>query len=331
VSVAERLQIQIVTFNRAPKLDATLRRLSESPFADCPIRVLDNSSTDETPEVCERWRSRFADLLVIRHSRNIGGNANLLRAAELSRAPYTWILADDDFYDWSDCGDVTEALEAGEVDLISVGGSGRGGWPSGVTTMQALLGAGARLAFNVGFVPSTIFRTELYDSTAHSEGYRLVDSLYPHMAFYARQFERNAPILVSRSEVVIRDETGGVPVSTLYWLRGWVRSCRQFTDPRLRRHAVFDVAESRVSWWRYLAGGVVLERAYRPKELWPELLDLAEDLDGVDRLRVMAIGIVATALPGTLFRPLLRKVLRSVWHDDAPTEALPFATLGERS
>jgi len=203
MAVSEHLQIQLITFNRAGQLDHTLGCLHDSPFAGCRICVLDNCSEDDTPAVCARWRERFADFEVVRHRRNIGGNANLLRAEELSEGTYTWILADDDFYDFADCDDVLRELEAGEVDLICVGGA-REGWARVGRLVGALSAPGKRFWWTVAFLPSMIFRTQLWDSEAVSEGYRLTNDLFPHFAFYRRQVERDAAVHVSRRVLVLR-------------------------------------------------------------------------------------------------------------------------------
>src|SRR5690349_20144371 len=98
----DELELFVVTYNRAGALRRTLEALLVSPFSGCAITVLDNASVDETPAVCEEFAGRFARLRTVRHARNVGFGANYLRAIELARAPYTWILADDDDYDFSD-------------------------------------------------------------------------------------------------------------------------------------------------------------------------------------------------------------------------------------
>src|SRR4051812_28649789 len=119
--LADDLAIMVFTYNRADNLRRTLEQLEDSPFAACRITVLDNHSTDHTPDVCRAFEGRFPRYRVIRHRVNIGLGPNYLRGVELSDARYSWILSDDEDFDFSDCSDVIEAIEEGEVDLFSLG------------------------------------------------------------------------------------------------------------------------------------------------------------------------------------------------------------------
>ena len=325
MALSEHLQIQLITFNRAAALEHTLGCLHASPFAGCAVRILDNCSDDDTPAVCARWRKRFADLEVIRHRRNIGGNANLLRAAELSEGTYTWILADDDYYDFEDCDDVLRELQAGEVDLICVGGA-REGWEPGRSSVQALSAAGRRFWWTVAFLPSMIFRTELFDSRALSEGYRLADDLFPHFAFYRRQAERDASVHVSRRVLVLRAGDPGVPSSPLYWLRGWARSCGVIASPQQRRQAIYEIAQTPAAWWRLVVATVAIERLYHPERVWRLVLELSAALVGRQRA-ALPLAVVTALAPLPVLRRVAGYALRS--RGGAP-ELSPFPSLEER-
>jgi len=264
--------------------------------------VLDNHSSDETPEVCERFRARFADLHVIRHPMNIGANPNYLRAVELSRAPYTWVVADDDDLDFSDCEDVVAAIEEGEVDLISLGAPGRGDWAPGRTSMGALVARAARVFFVFTFMPNTIFRTGLFDEETVSEGYALVPALYPHFAFFRKQVERDASVLVSKREIVVR-RGRTVPGSELFWFSRWARCCSTIQDPALRREAIYEVRASRGEWLMWLASSVVQERLCFSERLWGELAGLAAVLRGW-QLAALVLVVPLALVP----RPLLGRI-----------------------
>src|SRR5215210_7668396 len=125
------LAIMVFTYNRAENLRRTLEQLEASPFAGCRISVLDNHSTDATPEVCREFEGRFARYRTVRHARNIGLGPNYLRDVELSEGRYSWILSDDEQFDFSDCEDVIGAIEAGDVDLISLGSPAQQEWERG--------------------------------------------------------------------------------------------------------------------------------------------------------------------------------------------------------
>ena len=264
--------------------------------------MLDNHSLDPTPEVCERFRSRFADFHVIRHPMNIGANPNYLRAVELSRAPYTWVVADDDDLDFSDCEDVVSAIEEGEVDLISLGAPGREDWAPGRTSMSALLSSAARVFFVFTFMPNTIFRTELFDDDAISEGYALVPALYPHFAFFRKQVERDASVHVSAREIVVR-RGRTVPGSELFWFSRWVRCCSTIEDPSLRRAAIYEVRATRGEWVRALMFSVLQEHLHFPERLWGELAGLAGVLRG-RQLAALVLVVPVAVVPGSMLARL---------------------------
>src|SRR4051812_46629261 len=119
-SISTTLELFVFTYNRANSLQAFLDAFSNSPFRDCRITVLDNCSTDRTPDVCRGMSGRFRDLRHIRHPKNIGGLANYLRAIELASTEYAWVLTDDDHFEF-DCEDLLEKLQSSSVDVVSVG------------------------------------------------------------------------------------------------------------------------------------------------------------------------------------------------------------------
>lgn len=287
--LTDQLELVLITFNRADALRQTLERLVESPFAECRLTVLDNASSDATPQVCESFASRFPDLQVVRHDRNLGGGPNYLRAVELASKPYAWILADDDDFDFSHCSDVISAVAEGEVDLVCVGAPGREGWTPGRTTLGALVRAGARVHWVLTFVPSTIFRTDLFDERSLHEGYRMVDDLYPQFPFVRRMVERDASIQVSHREIVLRQGLA-LPSSPLYWLVKWCRCCATLPDGEVRRTAVLGMLSTRRQWVVMLGASIAQERLDHPERVVRELVELSAVLRGRERL---ALGLVA--------------------------------------
>jgi glycosyltransferase involved in cell wall biosynthesis len=287
-----QLELVLITFNRSAELRHTLTRLAESPFARCRLTVLDNCSTDETPKVCAELRPRFDDFHVVRHHRNIGGGANTLRAVETARAPYTWILCDDDDFDFSDCSDVIEALEAGDVDLICVGGPGREDWPPGRSTLGELAAGGKRVFYVLTFIPSTIFRSELFDESALTKGYRAIDDLYPNFEFVRRQVERSASVHVSKRLIVLRRGVA-VPGSALYWLLRWVRCASTIQSRSLRQATVYSTTPRRRHWLVVLASAIAQERLYFPRRTTAELLELGTLLRGEQRLALVLFAPLA--------------------------------------
>lgn len=322
----DQLEIAILTYNRARDLRHTLEQLATSPFGDCRVTVLDNASTDATPEVCADMAVRIPALRVVRHPLNIGGNPNYLRAVENCAAPYLWVLGDDDFYDFSDCDDVVAVLEAGSADLISVGAPHRATWERGMrTTAPELIAQGARFYSTFTFLGNTILRSALFDSMSVSRGYRHVHTLYPSFPFLEAQVCRAASVYVSRGELVQRQAREGAEGlgTDMFWFASWVRACALIEDVGRRRGAIYGIAENRFAWLRRLAVAVSAERLLHPERLWRELIDILLGCRGDQRLLVLACFPLAV-VPRGLFVPLrkLSRKARAAPDDEAPWDEL---------
>lgn len=95
--------ILLYSWNKAGELDATLESLAASdlPWQDggAAVWVLDNGSSDETPNVLERWKQRLgARLTTLRLPVNVGAPAArnwLLSLPELAAYPFLCFLDDD--------------------------------------------------------------------------------------------------------------------------------------------------------------------------------------------------------------------------------------------
>ncbi|WP_285906627.1 glycosyltransferase family 2 protein [Pseudodesulfovibrio pelocollis] len=96
--------VLLYSWNKAVELDATLRSLLESELAGASLFVLDNGSTDDTPEVLRSWQARFDSRLgpgrfrVITLPVNIGAPAArnwLMRHEAVAGHDYACYLDDD--------------------------------------------------------------------------------------------------------------------------------------------------------------------------------------------------------------------------------------------
>jgi hypothetical protein len=305
----DSLELMVITYNRAPDLERTLESLVGSPFADCPITVLDNASTDATAHVCDAFQRRFRDMRVVRHPRNVGLSGNYLRAVELSRSPYTWVLADDDRLDFSHCDDVVEAIEAGRHDLISLGAPGQQEWERGLdTTARALKERGSRWFFVFTFVTNTIFRTATFDSRCVVRGYHNAANLYPQFEHIRLALERDLSVYVSRRALVARsdahdalDDPQRTSSGGLDWLSAWVASCEGIDERRVRRMATYEAAPTPGRWWWMLATGIVAEKTFFPRRLPRRLGALALGLGGEQRMGLLLVLPLAL-VPSSVYR-----------------------------
>lgn len=100
---AERppLTIAVPTFNRARHLDTQLEWLAGAirGFEHlCEILISDNSSTDSTPSVIDKWREKLsgASLTVNRHGVNVGAIRNIAYCIRSAKGKHVWTIGDDD-------------------------------------------------------------------------------------------------------------------------------------------------------------------------------------------------------------------------------------------
>jgi len=253
----KKLEIVLITYNRSEYLENTLSQVIKSPFAKCKITILDNCSTDNTSEVCKKYQKLFHNMKIIRHKHNIGGNANILRAAETSNSLYTWILADDDILDFSDCSDFIDAIDSEKYDVILNTFKGAE-LSNGKTFLELLkefnsknnnsyLEISAKRLFNLikheyflfmGFIPSFIFKTELWDSECLMNGYDNIRTLFPHFSFINKSYEEDFSLYITKNDIVTMGRNTEFEIKTysfLDWTNGWLDASMIIKNPKTRK------------------------------------------------------------------------------------------------
>ncbi|MBC2593446.1 glycosyltransferase [Ruficoccus amylovorans] len=86
-----KLDLFVLTYNRADYLRQTLASIRAQTFTDYRLIVLDNASTDHTAEVVREFGAEHRPT-----TENIGGLPNLLRIKELAEADWVMSFHDDD-------------------------------------------------------------------------------------------------------------------------------------------------------------------------------------------------------------------------------------------
>ena len=90
------LYITIPTYNRAAALKKTLEIILPQLHEKAQCVVLDNCSSDATPDVIAEAQRQSPYLRTLRHGVNVGGGANFLRCFEVAPTGWIWLLSDDD-------------------------------------------------------------------------------------------------------------------------------------------------------------------------------------------------------------------------------------------
>lgn len=218
------LEIIIPTWNRFKYLERTLSQFANSPFKSCKITIIDNASTDNTPQVCEKYKNIFPNLRIIRNNKNIGLSGNILRCYEIAEEEYMWLVGDNDNWDFSDCFEVINAIEKSEFDLIFIQGNDKTNLRK--TTIHELYekGYGNSIIGLMGTISAYILKTELFTSECLQEGYKIAKYLYPQLAFMKKACDENFSVFISSKRIRIADANPSVSYNTLELVNGWVSS-----------------------------------------------------------------------------------------------------------
>lgn len=221
--IVDKLEIFILTYNRASKLDRTLQMLSSSSLKGLKITIMNNASTDGTLSVCEKYKEEFSTLSIITNPYNIGASANYLRALENSTSIYTWILCDDDIFDFSSLSQLLELIEEEKADLFFVGGHENKKWidRAGLYSPMELIQLGFSFFTFASFWPCSIFKTNDFLSLLR-EAYNYIPDSYVNMPLIFQYYLLNKKLYVHSSKIVLAQYGQFYNTDTfIYW---WVKT-----------------------------------------------------------------------------------------------------------
>lgn len=313
-SLEEVLEIFLITSNRSACLDKTLKQLKDSPFALCRFTILDNCSTDETPKITARYQGQFPEYHLIRHPRNIGGTFNYLRAVELSTTLYTWILCDDDDYDFTHADEVINAIESCNYDLIYVGprSSKQFGWSGfGSTTASLLIKENAKYHRALSFYPSIIFKSEQFDSDCYINA----PYMFPSMIFIQKSANHNFKVYVSKYEIVIRFEGNAMEISPLYLFKEWVMNAARISDKHLRKYVIEQMTDE--GFVKTLFFWIALEKAYKREGFSKRIVDIYFGFTALQRIKlILLFPVILIPIPTSILFRAREIVYRLKGHKD---------------
>jgi glycosyltransferase involved in cell wall biosynthesis len=90
------VSVCIPSYNYGRFLDDAIRSALGQTHADLEVLVVDNGSTDDTPEVAARAAARDPRVRYVRNPENVGAQRNLNRCLELAAGEYVNLLGADD-------------------------------------------------------------------------------------------------------------------------------------------------------------------------------------------------------------------------------------------
>lgn len=116
--------VVVVTFNRLDKLKIALKSFEEQTYKPEYIVVVDNASTDETPEYLKKWKKYQSDYkkYVITTEKNLGGSGGFYTGLEFAQtlsSDWIWVSDDDAFPESNALENAKRYLEGRETSMIS--------------------------------------------------------------------------------------------------------------------------------------------------------------------------------------------------------------------
>lgn len=196
MELQDKLEIFFITYNRKQYLKKTFDQIfsKASPIKILPITILDNCSTDGTSELITSYCKKYNNIKHIRHKKNIGGNANIVRAFELASKKYFWILCDDDIFNWTYWEEILEGIK-NNADVI--------------LTERRSSSHKLQIPYiinELAFCPSGIYKTENLTSTVLQNSFINIYTSFPHLALACHLVNENKVFFVPKHTVLSQGE-----------------------------------------------------------------------------------------------------------------------------
>ena len=173
MSIKDRLQIILITYNRAKHVQKTFEQFffDGSPVSNCEFLVQDNNSTDDTKEVVEKFAQTHPNVKYVKNKYNLGISGTIARAMERADKDYVWIIGDDDIFDFSNWQEVEQAINNNEK-MICI---------ARYVIPDEQKENPAYQLFQLGFITGGIYSTSLFNDTTIKNAFDNIYTLFPHI------------------------------------------------------------------------------------------------------------------------------------------------------
>lgn len=245
MSVKDKLQIILITYNRRNHLEKTFSQLfcEESPIKDFHITVLDNNSTDGTQEYVKEFMKSRPNLIYKKNNHNLGLSGNIAMAMETAEKEYVWIICDDDKYDWSNWGEVEKAINDDE-DFIIV---------SRYALSDEQKNNKAYWILQASFLPASIVNTRLYTDISIRNAFDNIFTLFPHIYPLINLLNHEKPVYIVDKAIVdngmdektdcsyIRGQNSdelSQRTKTMSWIVGFANASSMLKDVSIKHEAM---------------------------------------------------------------------------------------------
>jgi len=299
-----KLEPVLITYNRAEDLLRTLDAFIAADLTWMKLHVLDNASTDNTKLVVNAVQKKWPNLTYHRNLYNIGGNANILRAVEITSSEYSWIIGDDDAWHLNDISDLCAALRDGDADIIRLGwlvskqSRGLKEYAVDLASKESLLFA------SISMISATIVRRSIIiPHLPHA--YMGACDAYPQLVPLIRAISRIPLIIYTLKHDLMTHTPSNAPgyyFGDLEWASSWFRISRFIESSELRK---LFLGEVMIYMSRKHPGKLnefirLVKKALNFKSLsvnqWPYLLSMMAYGTGY-RLRMFWLMVIYALLP----------------------------------
>lgn len=335
--IEDKLELVLVTYNRAPYLENTLKQFLDSPFKNCKFTILDNCSPDDTPEICEKYSKLFPNMTIIRNHLNIGGNANITQGLRTSTSEYTWLLADDDSYDFNDCEDVINALLSDKYDFIHVSSpllptNKKEGQEKDLTEIIEEINPNREIDavdlvniikgkyfMDLAFISSYIFKTELINSDDIIRAYDNVPNFFPQFALISKSVNENFLIYRAKHDLIIQGDNPENDAEHTYtytkFYEGWLHSGLMLNDKKIRKIFYKNLDNHSIPTNNYLIVlpvAIMTDKALNKKNIKNNLISLMGALykhtGWIKGFFLSVYLMLVYIVPSSIYKALFKKV-----------------------
>ena len=243
ISWDKKLEPVLITYNRSKNLQDTLNAFIKAGLTDIKLHILDNASTDNTEDIVSAAKNNWPNLTYHRNQYNIGGNANIMRAVEISSSEYSWIIGDDDEWFLEDIGELKAVLQKAQADVIRLGWlvsrESRGQYTEAVQLVK-----NDQLFFaSVSMISATIIRRSIITKSL-PYAYMAIGDSYPQLISIMRALTSQQLNVYSLSKDIMLHTPSNIPgyfAGDLEWYNGWFRTSRFIEDKNLHEYFIKDI------------------------------------------------------------------------------------------
>ncbi len=286
MSIREKLQIILITYNRANKVQKVLEQFfyKDSPVYDYDFLVLDNNSTDNTKEIVEQFAQTHPNVKYRKNKYNLGISGNIAKAMEIADKDYVWIIGDDDIYDFSNWKEVENAINNNEK-IICVA---RYALPDKYKNNPAYQ------LLQLTFITGGIYSTKLFNDTIIKNVFDNIYTIFPHICPTVQFINDNGKIYVVHKAIsdngmdmattdysYIRGtdaEQVYIRTKTLSWIVGYCNVISKLKDRTLKEHAIDIAIPHEHIYQNYENFYNHIKTAYHDNETFMQFIDIYSNI-----------------------------------------------------